>query len=206
MPGIDGIMGSGLGNGSGTGGNGSGAGSDIPIAPPDPLITQLSNLVFKLPCGDDGSCPLNDNSNFIVHIPDDDQVHTCNMLVRGVVELNTYIGAIDLKTFLSKGGSPPTGDYYNIYQLSIDDPPQTYNLNSADSLGQGVCVIDYFMRIKVKNGSKVTLHADSIDYREAPNSNNLSVPDHTEGHPISVKQPYAGEFIQVDAISIEQEE
>jgi len=204
MAGIDGVMGTGLGNGSGTGGNGGGAGSDIPIAPPDPLVTQLSNLLFKLPT-ENGACPLNDDSHFIVRIPDD-QVHTCDMRVRGVVELNTYIGGHFLKTYLNEGGAPPAGDTYNVYRLSIDDPPQTYNLNCGESLNAGVCVIDYFMRIQVKNGSKISLHADSIDYWESPNSNSLSVFDHMEGHPISVKQPYHGEFIQVDAISIEQDE
>jgi hypothetical protein len=187
------------GTGMGKGGSGDGNGPG--------LIAQLSKLLFQLPClsyNDDGSgnCVLTDDHNFVVHIPDG-QVHTCNLRVRGVVEQNTYQGGKEIKDFLNEGGTPSTTGY-NIYELNVDDPPQTYYLNAGTSGINSLFVIDYPMHIDVKDGSKVTLHADSGDSREVANSNHISVPDKIPEHLIAVKQPYDGQFIQVDTISIDE--
>jgi hypothetical protein len=59
------------------------------------------------------------------------------------------------------------------------------------------------MEIHVKNNSTVSLHADSVDSLELPNSHDLSAPDHDPKHPIAVKQPYDGEFIQIDTVGVD---
>jgi hypothetical protein len=197
-------LGHGIGHGTGDGfGDGSGGPGVAQI-----LTTQLSKLLFRLPSiseagGGVSNCPLTDDHHLIVHLPDDNQglVYTCNLQVRGVVEQATYKGGALMKKFLLKGGTPDTGRS-NIYELKIDDPPQIYYLNAGSSGVPNVSVINYSMHIDVKNGSEVTLHADSIDSREQSNIDKKSAPDKDPKHPITVKQPYKGQFIQVDTLSI----
>jgi hypothetical protein len=194
--------GTGLGSGGGGGGgngNGSGTGDGLDLST---VSEQLSKLLFQLPCGEDKACQSNDDHEITVHVPDGRE-HTCTLLIRGIVEPKTYDGGYNPKTWLNVGGTPAP-DTCNIYELSVDDPPQTYYLNAGKSAGT-IYVIDYTMQIKIKDNSNLKLHSDSIDNLEAPNSDRASVPDNNEKHPIMVKQPYAGQFIQVDTLSIDDE-
>jgi hypothetical protein len=198
ISGVTGQMGSGMGNGNGTGAGSGGLDENLP------LVEQLSKLLFELPSLSDsnpGQCARFDDHSFIVHIPDG-QPHTCNLRVRGVVEQATYDGGTRIKDYLNVGGTPNTTNY-NIYELNVDDPPQTYYLNAGKSGINTLFVINYSMHIDVKDGSKITLHADSIDSIEVPNLSHLSVPDEIPEHPIAIKQPFNGQFIQVDTISID---
>jgi hypothetical protein len=204
MSGVGSGMGNGFGNGQGNG-NGAGTGSGDGFGDPNPVMEQLSKLLFLLPSDDTGHCPLIDEHHLTIHIPDDDgRTHICTLRVRGLIEQATYDGGTMLREFLNKGGTPDTLGW-DVYQLKVDDPPQVYNLNAGKSRIEQVFVIDYTMHIEVKDGSRLTLYADSIDNLEQPNPNKVLVPDTIPDHPLGVKQPYSGQFIQVDAISIDQQ-
>jgi hypothetical protein len=61
---------------------------------------------------------------------------------------------------------PSDNDTYNVYELDISDPPQTYYLNSGTSGIDTVCLVDYLATIPMNAGAIVTLTANSIDGRE----------------------------------------
>jgi hypothetical protein len=191
----------GIGSGGGGQGDGRGAGNGDGLDLPE-VKEQLSKLLFQLPCNDDGACPLTDDHDFTVRIADRQQ-HTCTLHIRGVVEPRTYEGGHMIKDYLNVGGNTEDKDIFNIYELSVDDPPQTYYLNAGKSHSP-VCVIDYTMQITVKDQSRVRLHADSIDNAELTNSDHLSAPDNNPDQPIMVQQPFKGQFIQMDTVSIDE--
>jgi hypothetical protein len=164
------------------------------------LGTQLSGLLFQLPCLSDGTCNLTDVHYLNTHLSDD-ATHICRLHVRGVVEVSTYEGGL-ITGYLSTGGIPNTRDW-NIYELDVNDPPQTYYLNAGVSGLYNVYVLNYTFNIQITNGSVITLRADSVDSKEITNQQHLSAPNDDPSHPIAVKQPYYGQFIQVDAISIQ---
>jgi hypothetical protein len=163
------------------------------------LGTQLSELLFALTCSDNGSCDSTINSSLKVALTDA-LPHTCTLRVRGLAEQATYAGG-STDGYLCKGGTPDTG-VYNVYELDVDNPRQTYYLNAGQSGIRSLFALDYTFDIQIHDGSKITLHADSIDRKEIPNKASESIPDDDQDQPLAVRQPFQGQFIQIDAIAI----
>ena len=101
-------------------------------------------------------------------------------------------------------GVPDTGKF-NVYSVVVDDPTEThyYYLDAGRSGFRSLFAVDYTFDIEIRDGDKISLRADSIDGKEVPNRSMLSIPDDDPLHPLKVKQPYAGQFIQIDALSIQ---
>ena len=178
------------GQGAGTG-RGSGLGNGLGV--------QMDGLLFALPCGRDRICPPTSDSHVYLKLTDS-AIHVCTLRVRGLVEQATYRGGT-VNGYLYSGGIPDTGTF-NVYELAVNDPPQTYYLNAGKSYIYSLFALDYTFDIQIHDDSKITLHADTIDGKEVDNRSRISIPDIDPRHPIAVKQPYSGQFIQIDAISI----
>jgi hypothetical protein len=131
---------------------------------------------------------------------------------RGIVEQKTYTG-VDAGTARTGGsgdagnpaffvvGGAPNGSTWNIYELDISSPPQTYFLNSgADGINY-VWLVDYLAPIPMNAGAVVTLTANSVEGVETSNQ----APD---GGPVYVPvvppypAAYNGQFVQMDIVSV----
>ena len=123
--------------------------------------------------------------------------------LQGVVEQKTYTGSSSggatgtNAAYFILGGTP-AGDGWNVYSLTVSNPPATYYLNSGTS-GNTFCnEIDYVVTIPINGGATVTLEVNSIDSIEIANN-----ADGTGGSPISVPgvttpaQPFFGQFVNI---------
>jgi len=142
-----------------------------------------------------------------------EETYLVTLLFRGVVEQKSY-DADDAGNAIAEGpdggsnpqffvtGGAPAGDGYNIYELQISDPPQTYFLNAGSSNITNTWPLDYEASIPMNAGATVTLSANAIDNEEI--TNNSAV----DGGPILVPGvppyplAYDGQFIQMDIVSV----
>jgi hypothetical protein len=117
---------------------------------------------------------------------------------RGVVEEKTYNNGCFTGRYSS--GGVPGADAYNVYRLSVSSPPQTYYLNAGTSFVTRTWAIDLTQTIQMDAGATVTLFADAIDATEIRNRDDsgapISIPD------VLPAQPYDGQFIQMDVLSV----
>jgi hypothetical protein len=121
---------------------------------------------------------------------------------RGVIELKTYNGGTQDGYFLV-GGSD-NGDGWNVYELDVSDPPGHYFLNAGSSGIYRVWLLDITKTIPVAAGASVTLKADAKDnaiIRNTDGTNPIVVP----GVP-PAPEPYNGQFIQMDVISVVEQD
>jgi hypothetical protein len=127
--------------------------------------------------------------------------------IRGVLEQRTYPGATTgtatgtNASFWAFGGTEGPVDTWNIYDLEITDPAFTWHLNAGASGHTYADGIDYKAVFRAKAGSKVTIHADSIDLAQArnrdPAGNAIIVPGIAPA-PL----PFYGQFTQIDVESV----
>ena len=117
---------------------------------------------------------------------------------RGVVEQKTYTGGTADGSWYV-GGAGVTGDGFNSYWLTIQNPPQTYYLNGGSSLIFQSFPIDYTRTVRVAAGSIVALSADPGDSMEMRNID-------ANGAPIALPevapQPFDGQFVQMDVVAV----
>jgi|HubBroStandDraft_1064217.scaffolds.fasta_scaffold148681_1 hypothetical protein len=142
-----------------------------------------------------------------------EETYLVTLLFRGVVEEKSYSDD-DAGDALAEGaegggnaqffvnGGSPAGDGYNIYQLAVSDPPQTYYLNAGSSGIQNTWPLDYQATIPMNAGATITLTANAIDDEEINNNNGV------DGGPVLVPgvPPYPaafnGQFIQMDVVAV----
>ena len=167
-----------------------------------------SSLMFKLPCNtlppvDSCPCPLTyqETGNFIV--PNQNKVYQVTFRIRGVAEPTSDYSDIGTKpfTYIDNIRLNPSGFYgpYNSYQLQINN--NVYLLNyGPDAISK---VYDFTMTLSLTGNTSYTLYANSSDSfeRYAP----AIAPDNDPLRPIRVIQPYAGQFMQLDVVSVTSE-
>ena len=165
---------------------------------------SLSNLLWELPCGatlDSLTCASTLVSTSATVAGTDAVTYSVVIHVRGVVETKSYVGGGGVTSgYWTAGGTAPY-DGYNVYQLSISSPAQTYFLNSGPSNIQIVNAIDYQETIQATAGATVTLSADPADGAEVLNIDANLQPVSITG--TTVTQPYNGQFIEMDVVSVE---
>jgi hypothetical protein len=136
---------------------------------------------------------------------------------RGVVETRIYFGfdaggAVGAEIeggsnpgfFISGGTTPSLNDPYNVYELDISDPPQTYYLNSGPLESPFIVeLVDYLATLPMKSGATVTLIANSIDGRERSNGGDDGGPVYVPGVP-PYPQAFDGQFVQMDVTAVNQ--
>lgn len=172
--------------------------------------TELSGLLWRLPCyistegGTTCTCDLNNETDGIVSGSPTD-TYEVTLRFRGVVEGTSYEGGVDIGN-LNIGGDNSGG--YNVYQFITDSPELTANLNQFGEDTDWCNLIDFTYTFTINGGSGIKIFSSSFDAVQRANSsenghgNPLSVPDDDPDHPIQVSQPYNGQFIQVDVMSV----
>ena len=102
-------------------------------------------------------------------------------------------------------------DYYglNEYALIISNPPQMYLLNNAtparetaQSLSGSPSIVNYSFAVQTAASAVVKLTARGVDRAEFSNGLNLVCGD-SAPTPITVAQPYNGQFLQMDVLSVD---
>jgi hypothetical protein len=130
---------------------------------------------------------------------------------RGVVEARSYgppladagiapaAGGTSSQLFQVGGGSGVGSA--NIYELTIDDPPQTFYLNSATPQYSGVRGLDYTVTIPMMAAANLQLIADPVDGIEYENAQPDGGPVVPAGVP-PAPAAFNGQFVQVDVIAV----
>lgn len=163
---------------------------------------QLSGLRWVMPCLgplQGGGCTCHDPSDQTVQLTGNGAVlYDVVLRFRGVAELKPYVGGAQTPgTSFYTGGSPnPSFGSVNEYSLEVSNPPQTYYLNAGTF---ALTRIDYQVTVQMQGNALVTLKARSKDNAEAANNQNYVVGGDP---PVGVNQPYNGQFLQMDVISV----
>jgi len=168
------------------------------------VATALDRLRWEMPCKPgphkDSCAPVDANpgASFVLG-GDPAVVHQLTLRFRGVVEQESYTGgkADDL---WYEGGRPDNGSY-NVYEVTISDPPQTYFLNAGRAGIRRTFAIDYVRTVRAKGGAKVELRARAQDGQLIANGDDKGVPIVVPDVPPSPKA-FDGQFVQVDVVSV----
>ncbi len=166
----------------------------------DSIRAELDNLRWSLPCQGpiegSGLCrgerSVRDSRTLV---GDPSVSYTIKLRFRGVVELKPYSGGQNDGAFWQIGGSP-SGDLWNVYQLDISNPPQTYYLNRGLSNDFAVSNIDFEKAIIANGGATFTLSAYTRDGVQMSNSAKIAIPEVEAGI-------YNGQFIQMNVADIQ---
>ncbi len=129
-------------------------------------------------------------------------LYSITLRFRGVIETKEYTGGTNDGTYWQVGGMP-ANDNWNVYRLTISNPPQTYYINRGKSGLYSCEGIDYAKTIQAYGGATFTLYADSIEGRQIKNLDVNKQPIKVPG----VKPDpatYNGQFVQMDVVKIEQ--
>ncbi len=176
----------------------------------DKFMAPFTGLTWKFGCLED-SDPFNcacdpDTPKSFKFGGDPDVVYTAKFRVRGVVELATYTGGEQLTpSFAYKNASdavhPPTYDIPpNQYKIIVSNPHAEYFLNNGTFSRLDAVSLDYVVEIPVNGGATVTIFGDDIDGYQIKNLGNHVLADDLVSRPITVPQPFNGQFIQIDGI------
>jgi hypothetical protein len=163
---------------------------------------SLSGLTWLLPCTSDLSttvCNTNPSvsSSTVLGGPAG-VTYDVALHLRGIVEQKTYTGGCG-DGYWQTGGADD-GDTYNVYQLDVSSPKQRFFLNRGASSITNSFVIDYVKTVRMDAGATVTLSAFSKDDQEIRAVDPGGTPLTIAG--TSVPQPYDGQFIQMDVVSV----
>ncbi|MDR7062012.1 MULTISPECIES: hypothetical protein [unclassified Sphingopyxis] len=125
--------------------------------------------------------------------------YTLNLRVRAVVETSAYSGGTPHGSSgrVIKNATGHAPGAHNVYVLHVSDPPASYYLNNGDG-GEYVTAIDYEVDIPINGGATVTLAANSEGGTQIANIGAVVVANDDPAYPITVSQPYNGQFMQID--------
>ncbi|XYH96493.1 hypothetical protein ACMHYB_53400 [Sorangium sp. So ce1128] len=198
--GAGGSGGSGGASVSGSGGSGGagGSGGEDPRA----AAASIDGFRWELPCDQDpgnsdecaSSAEVNETRTFG---GSPDTTYQVTVRLRGVVEPMRYRGGTPDGMHFRVGGSPDDATY-NIYSITVSDPPEVYYLNDSPNVGHDTFIIDHMKTIPVRGGATVTFVGDGQNGIEIANFRHLVV----DGIP-PAPAPFIGQFIQLDVQSVE---
>jgi hypothetical protein len=168
------------------------------------FMTDFSGLSWQLPGLSDFSstvynCGAGSSDVYNVSGPAGRTIEA-TFRIRGCVELNPYTGGTPISANVQKDATGQQANV-NIYKLVISSPAATYYLNKGAFTNFDQTALDYELIVDVDVGATITLQSLSVDNREIKNNTNVSVADDDPEHPVVVAQPYAGQFMQIDAVS-----
>ncbi|XXT22483.1 hypothetical protein WME94_13080 [Sorangium sp. So ce429] len=186
------------GSGGGGGGGGGGSGGEDPLA----AAASIDGFRWEMPCDQDpgGSdeCAVSakvDETRTFGGSPD--TLYQVTVRLRGVVEPMKYRDGTPDGMHFRVGGSPDNATY-NIYSITVSDPPQVYYLNDNPDVGHDTFIIDHTKTIPVRGGATASFLGDGQNDRQIANFKHLVV----EGVP-PAPEPFVGQFIQLDVQSVE---
>jgi hypothetical protein len=166
----------------------------------------LDGLRWEMPCtGDDPGDPVNvcqtvkpaDQTATLGGSPS--VTYEVTLRFRGVVEEKGYVDGTK-QDHWQIGGTPVSGPF-NVYELDVSEPAQSYYVNSGVSGIMNSFPLDYQATIEVKGGAKVTLSADPIDTGEIKNHDEVGAPIVIPDVPPAPKS-FDGQFVQMDVVSV----
>jgi len=128
-----------------------------------------------------------------------DVTYAVTLRFRGVVEEKGYLGGTKEEHW--QIGGTPAADPFNVYELKVSDPAQSYYVNSGVSYTLHSFALDYEKTIEVKGGAQVTLSADPIDTGEIKNIDSTGAPIVAPGVAPDPKA-YDGQFVQMDVSAV----
>jgi len=133
------------------------------------------------------------------------RLYDVRVRVRGVVETRGYTEGTTVAPLLKRGAeaNPSTGDAWNIYRLTVSDPPERWYLNAAAS-GEYVChPVDATFTVRVRAQATVTLFASSVDDRRSQirNRDDAGTRLVAAGVP-PAPLPFDGQFLQLDVLGV----
>lgn len=169
------------------------------------VAASLSGLLWQLPCeaphSEASKCMTKtDVTSTAVLGGRSGFTYDVTLHFRGVVERKTFTGGCPGDASWQTGGAE-NGDLYNVYQLTVSSPPQTFFLNVGASNLLYAFPVDFEKTIRVDAGATLTLFATSKDGIELKNIDEQSTPLVIDG--ASIAQPYDGQFIEVEVVSVE---
>lgn len=176
------------------------------VPEPDPSITEtLDGLTWLLPNQGNVNTTVcstvPSTSTFSTLTGDSSILYNVTLRFRGVVETKTYTGGTNDGAYFQTGGTPAV-DSYNVYSLTISNPPQVYYLNRGASGLSNTWLIDYIKTIPMRGGATVTLTALSLDSQEIKNQDGTGANPQTVPGLTFPAQPYDGQFIKMDVINV----
>jgi hypothetical protein len=119
----------------------------------------------------------------------------------GVVEQKSYLGGSNDGAFWQVGGTPAS-DGFNWYRLDVSSPAQTYYVNRGVSSINRCFVIDYTKTLRVDAGATVTAVVNDIGGHEIKNVDGNGKPLVAPVAPAGVTQPFNGQFVTIQVISV----
>ncbi len=135
------------------------------------------------------------------------------LLFRGIVEQKTYSGGTTglavgeeaggqgNPAFFVEGATPSSGDTFNIYELDVSSPAQSFFLNVGTSGIDQTFLIDYQATIAMDAGATVTLTGNSLGgvetFNRGADFNPVVVPDVPPA-----PAAFDGQFVQMDVVSV----
>jgi hypothetical protein len=123
---------------------------------------------------------------------------------RGIVELNNYGQGVITDYPFQAGGTDSAGAY-NTYALEVTDPPQTYFLNAVASATDRHAwsdPVNVTETVPAKAMATVTLRGDANDGQTIKNINAGNSPNPTPTGVDISPNPFSGQFMQVDVLSV----
>ncbi len=166
----------------------------------------LPTLRIEALCVGQGSCdaPYCVNSDFetdgVAMTGNPAVTYEVTLRFRGVFEEKEYNGGTN-DGFWNEGGTP-NDDEWNIYELEISDPPQSYWLNSGSAFTDHCELVDYQRTVTVIGGSMVSVTMEErTGSCAARNRDDRGNPIVIPGIP-PAPEAFDGQFLQVDVVDI----
>jgi hypothetical protein len=186
----------------------SGCDSEDQIAADEPAA-KIDDLRVELTCLGSGTasvnCDMPDASEDSSTIDGEaGMTYIVTIRIRGVVEQKTYTDYTESDGMWIVGGTPDGGTW-NIFMLTVSDPPQTYYMNSGSSGFDECWELNTQKTVLMEDGATMTLLADSGgDLLGTINLDGNDEPIVISGVP---PYPYAfdGQFVQIDIVDVEIE-
>jgi len=195
---------------------------DTPVAPPPPLAAEapspaaeIDGYRWEFPCKEpmreEILSPTENVDCSSTHVTGDPnttdnftttktfggeagKTYDVTLRFRGVVEPMTYKDGVKDGDYFYIGGAP-LDEHYNVYKIEVSAPKAYYYLNRQDEVGHKIFTIDYTKTIKVEGGASITLSGDGQNGLMISNFKKLTIPE-------VAPEPYNGQFIQVDVVSV----
>lgn len=175
------------------------------IDPPPGIADSLNGFVSVMPnWGNINSttCTVNPSSSVFVTLGGNSSItYNVTLRFRGVVETKTYSGGTNDGAFFQIGGTPGA-DNFNTFQMTISNPAQTYYLNRGTTTNSFVVPVDYTKTIQMAGQSTITFTIASNDSVQNRNFDSGGVNPVTIPSISAPLQPYNGQFIRVDVVSV----
>jgi hypothetical protein len=98
-------------------------------------------------------------------------------------------------------GGTPAGDGWNICELDVSSPAQTYYLNNGSSNLFYCLEADYLATVQADTGATLTLTVNPVDSQEI---SNFDIGDNVTGiYGVSpYPETYDGQFVQLDLVAV----